>query len=165
MTGGYFGPTYKPQIHKRWLGENIPWTAKLDDVALKWLFFYFNSSCLLGNNWSMLTCKRLVAIRVVFVIGAYDWGSLSYGFFIAYLRQALRYLKVFGRFWIGGCMSTSRPCDYNMMDFSWQYIQGHMLSPSAISLELFWHYGQLSALRLHHLGWDTQQSIWWRVVS
>lgn len=50
------------------------------------LFFYFNSSCLLGNNWSVLTCKRLAAIRVVFVIGAYDWGSLSYGFFITYLR-------------------------------------------------------------------------------
>lgn len=79
-------------------GGEHPLDSKARRCCSQVLFFYFNSSCLLGNNWSVLTCKRLAAIRVVFVIGAYDWGSLSYGFFITYLRQALRYLKVFGRF-------------------------------------------------------------------
>ena len=43
----------------RWLEENIPWVAKLDNVTLKWFFFYFISSCLLGNNRSVLTCRLL----------------------------------------------------------------------------------------------------------
>ena len=37
----------------------------------------------------MLTCRLLGAMRIVSDIGAYDWGSLSYGFFIAYLRQVV----------------------------------------------------------------------------
>lgn len=69
------------------LEENIPWTIDSDDVAFVLFFFYFINSRLLGNNWSMLTCKMLVAMRVVSIIEAYDWGSLSYGSFIAYLRQ------------------------------------------------------------------------------
>jgi len=85
-TRGYFGPTKEPQIRIRWLEENIPWVAKLDDVTLRQFFFYFIGNCLLGNNRSVLTCRLLVAIRVVSVIGAYDWGSLFYGIFIAYLR-------------------------------------------------------------------------------
>ena len=64
--------------------------AEPDDVALKRFFFYFISSCLLGNNQLVLTCRLLADMRVVSVIGAYDWGSFSYGFFIAYLRQTLR---------------------------------------------------------------------------
>ena len=72
----------------RWLEENIPWITDLDNVALRQFFFYFISSCLLGNNQSLLTCRLLAAMRVVSVIGAYDWGSLSYGSFIVYLRQA-----------------------------------------------------------------------------
>ena len=57
----------------RWLEENIPWMAEPDDVALKRFFFYFISSCPLGNNQSVLTCRLLVDMRVVSVIGAYDW--------------------------------------------------------------------------------------------
>ena len=64
--------------------------AKPDDIALRWFFFYFIGSCLLGNNRSVLNFRLLVANRMVFVIGDYDWGSLSYRFFIAYLRQASR---------------------------------------------------------------------------
>lgn len=60
----------------------------LDDVALRSFFFYFIGSCLLGNNRSMLTYKLLVAMRIVSVLGAYDEGSLSNGFFIFYLRRA-----------------------------------------------------------------------------
>lgn len=71
----------------RWLEENIPWMAEVDDVTLKRFFFYFISSCLLGNNQSVLTCKLSADMKVVSVIEAYDWGSFSYKFFIAYLRQ------------------------------------------------------------------------------
>ena len=73
-----------------------------NDVDVRQFFFYFINSCLLGNNWSVLTCKLLEAMRVVSVIGAYNWGSLSYVFFIAYLRQAscqgLGALRVVGDF-------------------------------------------------------------------
>ena len=83
----YFGPTNEPQIRMEWLRVSIPWEAEPDDIALK-QFFYFIGSCLFGNNRSVLTCRLLGAMRVVLDIGAYDWGSISYGFFIAFLRQA-----------------------------------------------------------------------------
>ena len=58
-------------------------------LGSSFFFFFFNfiGSYLFSNNKLVLTCRLLAAMRVVFVIGAYDWGSLSYGFFIAYLRQ------------------------------------------------------------------------------
>ena len=83
----YIGPTNKPQIRMKWLRVSIPWKAKPDYIALK-RFFYFICSCLFGNNRSVLTCKLLGAMKVVSDIGAYDWGSISYGFFITFLRQA-----------------------------------------------------------------------------
>jgi len=59
-----------------WLKINIPWEAKPDDIAFRRFFFYFISSCLFGNNRSVLTCKLLEAMRVVSDIGTYDWESL-----------------------------------------------------------------------------------------
>ena len=44
MTRGYFGPTNEPQVHMRWLEENIPWTMELNDVDLRQFFFYFCQS-------------------------------------------------------------------------------------------------------------------------
>lgn len=44
---------------------------ELDDVDLKWFFFYFISSFLLGNNRSVLTCRLLGAMRVMSIIRAY----------------------------------------------------------------------------------------------
>lgn len=67
-----------------WLSVSIPWEVKPDDIAFRQFFFYFIGSCLLGNNWSVLTYYMLGAMRVVSDIGPYDWGSLSYGFFIAF---------------------------------------------------------------------------------
>lgn len=49
-----------------WLKMNIPWGAKPDDIALRRFFFYFIDSCLFGNNWLVLTCRLLGAMRVVF---------------------------------------------------------------------------------------------------
>ena len=43
--------------------------AELDDVVLKKFFFFFIGSYLLGNNRSVLTCRLLVAMRVVSIIG------------------------------------------------------------------------------------------------
>lgn len=73
-----------------WLKKSIPQAAEPDDIALRQFLFYFIGSFLFGNNWSMLTCKLLGAMRVVSNIGAYYWGALSYEFFIAFLKQALR---------------------------------------------------------------------------
>ena len=75
---------------------------ELGDIDLRRFFFYFIGSCLLGNNWSMLTCGLLGAMGVVFVIGAYDWGSLSYRFFTAYLTQPVRqgFRSLEGCWWI-----------------------------------------------------------------
>ena len=81
-------PSNKPQICMKWLKKNIPLGAELNEIALRLFFFYFISSCLFNNNWSVLTYQLLSAIRVVSDIEAYDWGSLYYRFFIAYLRQA-----------------------------------------------------------------------------
>ena len=53
----YFGPTDKTQIRMEWLRINIAWGVELDDIALRWFFFYFISSCLFGNNRSVLTCR------------------------------------------------------------------------------------------------------------
>lgn len=89
MTKGYFGPSDKPQIRMQWLQMNIPWRTELDDIDLGWFFFYFVGSCLLGNNQSMLTYRLLGAMRVASIIRAYDWGSVSYGFLISYLRQVV----------------------------------------------------------------------------
>ena len=57
-----------------WLKESIPW-AEPNDIVLRQFFFYFISSCLFGNNQSVLTCKLLGAMRVVLDIGAYDRGA------------------------------------------------------------------------------------------
>lgn len=65
---------------------NIPWKVEPNDVVFRWFFFYFIGSFLLGNNRSVLTYRLLVAMRVVPVIGAYNWGSLYYEFFISFLR-------------------------------------------------------------------------------
>ena len=51
------------------------WLEELDDVILRWFFFYFIGSFLLGNNRSMLTCRLLAAMKVVSIIEAYDWGQ------------------------------------------------------------------------------------------
>ena len=64
--------------------------VELDNVALKRFFLYFIGSFLFGNNRSVLTYKLLGAMRVVLDIRAYDLGALSYGFFIAFLRQTSR---------------------------------------------------------------------------
>ena len=69
VTRRYFGPTNEPQIHIEWLRVSMPLGVKLDDIPLKRFLFYFISSCLFDNNRSML-----------------DWGSLSYGFFITFVR-------------------------------------------------------------------------------
>lgn len=53
------------------LGTIIPWEELLDDVVLRRFFFYFVGYCLLGNNRSVLTCRLLVAMKVVSDIGAY----------------------------------------------------------------------------------------------
>ena len=99
-TKGYFGPGDKPQICMQWLQMNIPWRTELDDVNLKRFFFCFIGSCLLGNNQSMLTCMMLGAIRVASIIRAYDWGSVSYRFFISYLRQVARQgFRILEGFW------------------------------------------------------------------
>ena len=67
---------------------SIPYRAEPDDIALRWFFFYFISNGPFGNNRSMLTYPLLLSMKVMSNIGAYDYGSLSYGFFIAFLRQA-----------------------------------------------------------------------------
>ena len=72
VIGRYFGLTKEPQIHMQWLEQNVPWVVELDNVAHRRFFFYFISSYLLGNNRSVLTCRLLVGMRVVFVIEAYD---------------------------------------------------------------------------------------------
>jgi len=73
-----------------------------DDVAFKGFFFYFIGTFLLGNNRSVLTCRLLVAMKVVSIIGAYDWGSHSYGFFIAYLTSwAYKYIPAMRPLYIG----------------------------------------------------------------
>ena len=87
-TRRYFGPTNEPQIYMQWLKMNKTCRIELDDIDLKRFFFYFISSFLLGNNRLVLTYMLLGAIRAVSNIGAYDWGSLSYGIFITLLRQA-----------------------------------------------------------------------------
>ena len=70
----YFGPTDKPQIYMEWLRESIPWEVEPNDIALKQFFFYFIGSCLFGNNRSVLTCKPLIAMRIVSNIGALGIG-------------------------------------------------------------------------------------------
>ena len=69
-----------------WLRVSIPLEAKPDDITFKRFFFYLIGSCLFGNNRLVLTCRLLETMRVVSDIGAYDYGSLSYGFFITFLR-------------------------------------------------------------------------------
>ena len=125
------------------LWVRIPWEAESNDIALRRFFFYFISSCLFGNNQSVLTCKVLGVIWLVSVIRAYDWGSLSYGFSsFSWGRlhdTTSRALRVASRFWHGGHMSISQLCIHSILAFLQRYILRHMPSPFAWSLELFWH--------------------------
>lgn len=43
--------------------------AKPYDISLRWFFFYFIGIFLFGNNWLVLNCKLLGAMRVVSDIG------------------------------------------------------------------------------------------------
>lgn len=72
MTRGYFWPTKEPQIRIQWLEMNIPWVVELNDVTLKYFYFYFISSCLVGNKKLVLTFRLLIAMKVMSIIGAYD---------------------------------------------------------------------------------------------
>ena len=87
-TRGYFGPTASPQIHTEWLHSSIPLDMAPTDIHLRRFFLWFLGSCFLGNNESVLTVQLLWAMGVVSDIETYDWGLVTYGFFISLLRQA-----------------------------------------------------------------------------
>jgi len=48
---------------------SIPWEAEPNDITFRRFFFYFISSCLFGNNRSVLTYKLLGAMKVVSDMG------------------------------------------------------------------------------------------------
>ena len=87
-TRGYFRPIVSPQIRTEWLQSSIPWDVAPINAHLCRFFLWFLGSCFLGKNWSVLTCLLLWAIGVVFDIRTYDWGSVTIGFFISFLRRA-----------------------------------------------------------------------------
>ena len=84
----YFGPTTSPLIRTEWLQGSILWSVMPTDIHLRRFFMYFLNSFFFGNNWSVLTCQLLWALRAISDIGSYDWGSVIYGFYIALLRRA-----------------------------------------------------------------------------
>ena len=89
-TRGYFGPTMASQIRIEWLQSSIPWDVAPTNIQLRQFFLWFLSSCFFSNNRSVLTCQLLWARGVVYGIGTYDLGSVTYGFFITFLRRAFQ---------------------------------------------------------------------------
>ena len=55
-------------------------------------------------------------------------------------------LRVFGRFWHVGRMSTSQPYVCSILGFPWRYILGHIPDLSAIFPKSLWHSWQLLVL-------------------
>ena len=81
------------------------------DIHLWSFFLWFLSSCFFGNNQSVLTCRLLWALRVVSDIRRYDWGFVTYDFFITFLRRAYKYVPAL-RPWYMGLSATVYPRAY-----------------------------------------------------
>lgn len=79
----------------------------------------------------MLTYRLLGAIKVVLDIRTYDWGSLSYGFFITFLRRAFSAGLQELRGLLVDSDVVDLPCVHSILAFLQRYILGHMASPFA----------------------------------
>lgn len=86
----YEGKGDKLKINLHALCKTIPWNSNPDEFALRRFFLYFIGSCFLGQDKSTIPAHLVGAVRDSSKIGEYDWGGITFGYYLRCIRRFAR---------------------------------------------------------------------------